>query len=223
MPYLIAQHPISANNTCPQHPTMVQYYAIAIKIIFKLKLYNFYYLFVGLLLITACTEFTPNKKNDDKRYFDLIAYFDQQDKKLENSTVNKTITLNQKTETKQLNHVNWQQELSVFADSDINKPAFRDSYQTDSTLIGDTLRITYTARTPKLRTQTLRLDWLKSTQSIAAIAINNRVDNPLYQLSEQLYYLPLQAYSIKSQQKIRLLAPNKLEIKASMVQVAAQH
>lgn len=172
---------------------------------------------IYLLLCVACTDILPQKTTAERQYFDLIGFFEREIAQLKGTTVQKSVTLNDQTELQTSQLTDWTNELSIFTASDINKPAFRDSYQIDSIWLADTLRISYTALNPKLRTQSLRIDQLRSTQSISHIAIDNRVKNPLYELSEVLHYAPARQYTISSRQKVRGLNASQLDIRAEII------
>ena len=76
---------------------------------------------VCLYFITACSDLMPvNSETNNKRYFDLNAYFEQQIAQLYGTIVRKTVTLNGTTETKEQQPRDWQTELSGFIASDIN-------------------------------------------------------------------------------------------------------
>jgi hypothetical protein len=170
------------------------------------------YLFVVLMLQTACSV-APLSENaaDSYRYFDLVAYCKQQATAISGKTVRKTVVLKGERETKQV-VIDGQQELSVFSASDLNKPAWRDSYTIDTTFVGDTLQVSYKALSDKLRTQLLRVQCLPP-QVVVRISAENRVSNPLYTLTEQLEYMPEKGYIIKSQQKILGIAPSFFDIR----------
>lgn len=173
---------------------------------------------IYLLLCVACTDILPQKTTTERQYFDLIGFFEREITQLKGTTVQKSATLNGQTELQTSQLADWASELSIFTASNINKPAFRDSYQVDSIwLAADTLRITYTALSPKLRTQSLRIDQLRSTQRISHIAIDNRVKNPLYELSEILHYTPARQYTVSSWQKVRGLNASQLDIRAEII------
>ncbi len=66
-----------------------------------------------------------------KKYFDLDSLIQSQMEQLEslNPMVNKSITIDGKGEEKMLKNVDWNNEFSVFLNSDINKPKLLDQYK----------------------------------------------------------------------------------------------
>ncbi len=97
----------------------------------------------ALLLLGGCQTSSPDR-NTPKTYFDLEQLLRNAQAQLttQNPVITKTIIRDAQTETQRLNIPNWEHELEVFRAADINKPVWRDSYQTSQQ--GDTL--TYTAK-----------------------------------------------------------------------------
>jgi hypothetical protein len=91
----------------------------------------------------------------------------------------------------------------MFTESDINKPAWRDSYR----VVEDSGRISYRALDSNLRTRSIviKKDIAgKPTQ----IDIINKTHNLLYQSREHLRYVPDSIYSIDKKQHVILIGDN---------------
>ena len=65
-------------------------------------------------------------------YFDLAGFTRGQIKRLDSlrPMVDKRVVSGEKRETKKLNAIDWQRELDLFVQADLNKPAYRNSYVT---------------------------------------------------------------------------------------------
>lgn len=89
-------------------------------------------LLLGLLLaIAACEQPTPPVTAEGEDAFNLTAYLEQQQERLqaEQPMVLKSVTTEGKpTETIQTSAVDWEDELSVFLDADLNRPALQEYY-----------------------------------------------------------------------------------------------
>lgn len=89
-------------------------------------------LLLGLLLATsACEQPTPPVVAEGENTFNLTAYLEQQQDRLqaEQPMVLKSVTTEGKpTETIQTAKVDWEDELSVFMDADLNRPALQEYY-----------------------------------------------------------------------------------------------
>ena len=170
--------------------------------------------FVSLLSIALIVSFFPACKPDIKetgsaiKYLDLKAYFKADSARLNNQhkLTYKTVTHNGITESKNVKIDNWARELSLFTESDINKPAWKDSYQVqqnDHTLI-------YIAKDPSLKTREIIIN--KKDGRVQWIAIYNYTKNILYDTREKLSYIPDSIYRIEKTQHVKLLGVNKYVI-----------
>jgi len=164
---------------------------------------------LGIILclsgLAACRP-DVHESAGSKRYFDLKAFINADSSRLSNAhaTVTKTVTHNNSSaQTKRLVIKNWGQELNLFAASDINKPAWRDSYRI--TKHGDS--VVYTALLPELFTR--RISIQSSNGNVKKISISNATKNLLYKTTEHLTYYPDSLYLIDKQQQVKLMGNNR--------------
>jgi len=122
------------------------------------------------------------------------------------------VTHNGSSETKKIHIDNWGSELSLFIQSDINKPAWRDSYSIQNDADNS---IIYTAKTPELKTRKIIVTKNKDN-SIKWIMIYNASENFLYQTTEVLNYIPDSLYTIKKKQHVRFMGTNNYYIKGTL-------
>ncbi|MES3017229.1 MAG: hypothetical protein V4721_05600 [Bacteroidota bacterium] len=159
-----------------------------------------------LILFSSCgTE----GKAPESTYADIKGYFHKESNRLSKSKakVNKTVSRNGVSETKENISPEWDTELSLFAESDINKPAWSNSYNV-SHENGDIL---YTANDSKLRTRSVRI--AKNQQGrITKLYILNSTKNYLYSSSEELLYMPDSLYQIIKKQDVLLIGNNSYKI-----------
>ena len=99
----------------------------------------------ALFLLSACQ--TPAEKNDDPPvYYDVKGFVKNQIQLLtqEKPTVEKTMVVGNDQEKRSTQEVDWQKELELFVQADINKPAYRQSY---AIARPDSLTYEYTVQT----------------------------------------------------------------------------
>ncbi|MEO5909577.1 MAG: hypothetical protein ABIP95_01755 [Pelobium sp.] len=162
-----------------------------------------------MMIFSGC--FSADKKNDRRKiyFYDLQTYFTKTAEKLnqENPTITKSVAKNKITEKHTLKVTNWNTELALFIESDINKGAWRDSYSKDSTAT----KIIYTAIDNNLKTRKIEI-WMDEGKP-KKFTVYTKVDNMLYHTTEELEFIPDSSYSIKKHQKILILGLNDYEIK----------
>ncbi len=163
-----------------------------------------------ILLLAGCV----NKQEDISNtppYFDLKAYFEKEAIRLQTQgpLLTKTVSQNGESEKKEIKITDWKSEFGFFTASDINKPAWRDSYQ----VIKNGNQIIYLSKDNGLRTQKIEIN--RNPQGgIKQITILNKTSNILYTSTEELNYYPDSLYTINKQQKVLLNSLNTYQIKS---------
>lgn len=172
---------------------------------------------VAFLLLIICSllpSCAPDniQNSTDLKYFDIKGFFTADTARLRklNHITHKMVNHNGNTETKDVHITNWGLELSLFIQSDINKPAWKNSYTVIKT---DGLEI-YRAKDPDLKTREIIIK--KEGREVKWILISNATKNRLYQTKEKLSYFPDSIYIIQKYQKVRLLGANSYVIKGSL-------
>jgi hypothetical protein len=167
-----------------------------------------------LLLISLLPSCKPDNLQNGvaPEYFDLQGYFKADTARLNklNPLTLKTVTHNGITESKKVHIKNWGLELNSFSGSDINKPAWKDSYQVQN--IGDTL--IYKAKYPELKTR--RIIIIKQNNKIKQLLIDNSTQNLLYKTSEKLSYFPDSIYVIEKVQQVKLMGTNRYTVRGTL-------
>jgi hypothetical protein len=144
-------------------------------------------------------------------YFNVQQYFEQEGLRLDKAGVSvlKTVSRNSTRETRRVK-VNWTDELRLFAESDINKPAWRNSYKK----MVSPGKIEYLATDDKLRTR--RIEILQKDMRPIALHIVNRTSNFLYTSTEDLVYYPDSSYQIQKIQNVRFLGTNNYRVTGNL-------
>lgn len=162
-----------------------------------------YILIVTLLFVAGCSQPAPKTRPP---YEDLKGFFDAEAQRLTraNPGVFKTVARNDASETRSVKDIDWETELSLFAESDINKPAWLDSYKVTSGA-GKTI---YQASDSTLKTREISIG--KDPQGkIRTVEILNRTQNMLYSSTEQLLYVRDSLYQIRKHQHVAVMGDNR--------------
>ena len=106
---------------------------------------------------TACqVNDTPQYSANSNPLFDLKNFFDNEIKThlKDVKKVKKTVTVNGKSETKEVDIKDWHEELKPFFNSDINRPAWRDKYFVEKQEVEpSTYKTEFKAKDKNLKTQ----------------------------------------------------------------------
>lgn len=163
---------------------------------------------VFALALFSCREQQSDNANTSLPYFDIKGYFNSESIRLQkqNPAVNKTVSVNGTGESQTVTINDWQKELAIFANADINKNSWKGSFTTDK--IADSTVFTSDNRKIPVKKVTIVRD--NSNVKKVEIIIDNK--NILFQSHDTLTYFPDSLYQIKKLQKIRLLKQKRYSI-----------
>jgi len=181
--------------------------------------------FLNMLLVAvmACLFFQCQSSissattQEEKAFFDLRAFFEQEIVRLkaENPKIKKEIEINGKREEQTQEGVDFEKELAIFMRADINKPAWREKYKVDSTMVVDRLaRLAYAAIDSSLKTRLLFIEF-DQKEAVEKVFISNKTNSPLIQSEQQLTFEPAKGYRIENKQDLSLSKDSQLTIVAT--------
>lgn len=157
-----------------------------------------------LLVLFSCSNTSESEVTSVQTgpYFSIADYFRSEATRLQrvDQEIIKTVSKNGDEEQQRKPIADWTNEFSLFIDSDINKPAWQNSYRIDSTATS----LTYSSMDSTLRTETIHVE-KSAAGAVTHIHITNRVSNMLYVTEEQLDYYPDSLYRIIKQQQVRII------------------
>jgi hypothetical protein len=170
-------------------------------------LFKFSSLFSLSFLLFACqpnNAVSDNQKTVTNPFFDLKGFFETEiDAHLKNKgLVRKTVTINGKAETKDVDIKDWKEELKPFFNADINKPAWYDKYQMIEKSLGNNSSLkTYETKEKNLKTKQLSVI---QNDSIKKVQLNILTSDhtAVTESDTQLLYDTESGYTISSQQKL---------------------
>ena len=187
-------------------------------------------IFAICFLLISCASCNLKEKETAKvnTYFDLESYFKNEAKRLglSTQTIDKTVSINGKTENKTVTINNWERELSAFTEADINKASWRGAFKKTVTeeqisldeksghhLLAQTIT-TYTSDSEKIPIK--KLEMMKVAGKISYVKIFIQNANDLYTSADSLSYYPDSLYEIKKVQKIKLMDEKRYGIRGNL-------
>ncbi len=172
------------------------------------------FLFLIFFLI-SCNNETKKQTNT---YFSLVEFFNQETVRLikQKKTLNKIIKNDEIIEQKIISEIDWNKELEIFKECDINKPAWKSLYHIENEQLGNETIVRFTALEDDLLIKNICIK-KNIKNNVIEIQINKSTKNNLYSSEEELIYNIETGYSIKRNQKVFLLGNSKLYIKASFL------
>jgi hypothetical protein len=170
---------------------------------FRSGLNNVILFVLGFALLACLPACKPQVKNNGA--FDLSGYFKTEAARLQkaNRAVVKTVYHNGVTETKTVHIGNWEQELGLFIDADINKPTWKSNYD----VLDEDSVVRYTAKDSSVKVREILIT--RNKQKIRWLLIFTKTPkNNLYTTIQKLVYYPDSLYYISTRQDVRFIGRN---------------
>ncbi|MGI8892818.1 MAG: hypothetical protein ACR2GN_05095 [Bacteroidia bacterium] len=170
---------------------------------FRINYFKMLVLFAGIFL-SSCFEASPDEEMS-KKFFDLKEYFLHQAEVLEKNqiSVEKILINSLDTQRVSIEKINWKEELAPFINSDLNKPAWRDSYSIDSAFNNSNIKsIAYKSLDENLPIKEIQIHF--KNKSVEHIFIEGASTNYIYNSAQVLSFSPATGYTIEGEQDIIL-------------------
>lgn len=173
----------------------------------------------GLFLVACQGDSTQDVAKDGPAvFFDIKTYFQSEIIRLnqQKPKVTKKVVLQGEKDQIEVEIEDFQKELQIFLNSDINKLAWQEKYQADTTFEGNAMDfIRYEALDTTLRTKLVEIAF--EAGQIQQIHIANSTESIVMQTKQDLIYRPESGYSIQSDQKTIFSEQKTLQLDASFV------
>jgi len=158
-------------------------------------------LFVFALGCFGCNQREESKANTNLLYFDISGYFKREATRLKkiNPEIVKVVSVNGTAEQRKLRITDWDKELAIFSNADINKASWKGSFKIEKAEYTES----YTSNNKRISVKKVLVYKDNSKVKKLEIIITNK--NILYSSGDTLLYYPDSLYQIKKHQKIKLL------------------
>lgn len=174
--------------------------------------------FFAVLLFWGCGNSAKPGQTDKALpvFFDLRDYFQKEMDYLtkKQPTAKKTVRLNGQESILPSAAISYVDELAPFANSDINKPSWKDKYQVDSVLTdGGLEEIRYMAKDASLKTRELRISFRNGR--VEKVWIRNAIHSIISASDQELKYEREKGYAIKGRQAGRFVAEKRFFVQVA--------
>lgn len=175
----------------------------------------FHALLIGFIFLNGCFSCSnPANTTQNPSYFKWKEFLQTEINRLQQQpfAIQKTIILDQKKEVKTLNEVNLENELSMFLEADLNKPAFKNSYDdlSENNLIWYSLKKGENLKTKKMLIQVDQMDLPENVEIV--IQESNFLFSTQKKLNMHFSGGKLKSYSIDGTQQLAWLKPTSYKM-----------
>jgi len=176
-------------------------------------------LFLLSVLTIACQPESVKERAKVDYFFDLEAFMNQEIERLNEAQprIEKRIVLSGKTEVKQFDSLDYERELAVFVKADINKVAWVDKYEADSSYQdGKLTKVTYTTKDKDLKTHLLEVSFEQG--EVVHIHARGVTESVVADVYKDMDYWPGKGYTLSSAQSTVLSEETAVEVEAEFLE-----
>lgn len=174
---------------------------------------------VILFFVLAGCENAKDKVARSNKYFSLTQFAEEVKADITNDTsqnFEKTVTVNGKSEAKNTTQLDWDADLELLRQLDINKPSWQLSFSQTETMLpyGQLIRIVAIDSMPQVK----EVKIVKNKEGrVTEVFALKHTKNFLYELTQSAHYFTDSLYQIKSSQKIWLLGDKEFLLETKFI------
>lgn len=182
---------------------------------------QFYRAWLGLFflfcIVLACDPSDGTSPSSAQGFFDLKGYMEQEISRLgqEQPSVRKEIRLQDQSEVKTFDSLDYAKELAMFIKADINKVAWLDKYTVDTLWAEEEQQqiagLVYSANSEGLKTQELKVDF-DAEGAVREIYVKLGTESLVADVYQELTYQPDSGYRLLSEQSTAISSPNRIQV-----------
>lgn len=172
------------------------------------------------VLLGSCSKDPTEIYFEDQRfYYDLPKCMTYQVETLERlgKNVRKQLTKDGQTQTVERGGVNWREELELFIESDINRPAWRGAFMADTVTLERMMVITYTTQNREIPVKRLVVTLDRQNQQCLRLTIDRKTENFLYSSNQKLFFIPGEGYTIKGHLKVPYIFESQFSVESTFI------
>ena len=174
--------------------------------------------FILFLFFFASCE-VENTNVQHQSFFDINDFLEKEIAQLsELKSIKKKVEINGEIDEQIVKEFDLEKDLTIFRNANINKIAWLDKYDVDSTMNngGQLIELKYQATNPKLKTREFTISY--SGKNVKSIFIKNISGNQVSDLQQNLRYDSMKGYSVESNQKVTLSDEQKLKVEVEFLE-----
>lgn len=171
--------------------------------------------------MSSCSKDPSEVYYEDQRYYyDLPSFIAKQVSNLQSKKqwVRKHVTKDGHSHIIERGDIEWNEELDLFVESDINRPAWRGEFKVDSINLEREYVITYKTENNQIPVKNVVVTIDKETGQCLKITVDRRTKNFLYQSDQSLYYTTGEGYMMKGKLSVSYLFDSEYSIDSEFIE-----
>lgn len=157
---------------------------------------------------------------DQRFYYDLPSFMSRQVDNLQNKGqwVRKHVTKDGHSHIIERGDIDWEEELDLFIESDINRPAWRGEFKVDTINLEREYVITYKTVNKQIPVKNVVVTIDKDTRQCLKLTVDRSTKNFLYTSDQSLYFTTGEGYMMKGKLSVSLLFDSEYSIESEFIE-----
>ena len=169
----------------------------------------------------SCSKDPAEVYYEDQRfYYDLPSFMSKQVENLQSrgQWVRKHVTKDGHSHIIEHGDVDWKEELDLFIESDINRPAWRGEFKVDTIDLEREYVITYKTSNEQIPVKNVVVTIDKDTRQCLKLTVDRRTKNFLYTSDQSLYFTTGEGYMMKGKLSVSSLFDSEYSIDSEFIE-----
>ncbi|MFC2176064.1 hypothetical protein ACFLR1_03750 [Bacteroidota bacterium] len=182
---------------------------------------HFLYVVIAAVLCSCTKNPVEIYYKDQRAYYDIPKFINAQSTNLDKKKqwVRKTVTKDGRTHIIERGDIEWNDELSAFIDSDINRPAWRGSFKVDTISLDRVWVITYKTEVSEIPVKNVVVTMDKESKECLQVTVDKSTENFLYTSNQKLFYTTGEGYMLKGKLSVTYLFESEYAIESEFVEI----
>lgn len=172
-------------------------------------------------MLCSCDKDVADVYYEDQRYYyDLPKFFEAQIDNLKDKGqwVRKHVTKDGHSHIIERGNIDWTEELGVFLDSDINRPAWRGEFKVDTIKLEREYVITYKTANEQIPVKNVVVTIDRDSKQCLKLTVDRHTENFLYESDQSLYFTTGEGYMMKGKLSVTLLFDSEYSIDTEFIE-----
>ncbi len=173
-----------------------------------------------ILLLASCSDPAEVYYEDQRYYYDLPSFMTKQVTELneKQQRVRKHVTKDGHSHIIEYGDIDWNEELEVFIESDINRPAWRGAFKVDTISLEREFIITYKSSNDQIPVKNVVVTIDKDTRQCLQVTVDRITENFLYSSDQSLFFTPGEGYMMKGKLSVSYLFDSEYSIESEFIE-----
>jgi hypothetical protein len=183
------------------------------------------FVITSVIILPSC-QYSPGKSGTAAcaatadQFFGLCSYINDliDEYTTAGYTVDKTVTLNDHSETHNNMEVSWRSELQPLASAYINRSAWVDKFRTDTTVTAEGYSVIYASSAANIPVKEMEVRFIDGADGpdVESIRVKTSRKNLLYTSNQEILLAPGRYYEVSGKQRTLFLSKTTFGVRADM-------